>query len=88
MTFSDIIQLGILLVTVVALLWSQYSDRKQRRLSMFAEYTKRYQDIILLMPDNVYVGVGGLDALSLTTSATLFRPLQRGIPFVASRHFT
>lgn len=65
MIYSDIIQLGILLVTVAALLWSQYSDRKQRRLSMFAEYTKRYQDIILSMPDNVYLGVGELDALSL-----------------------
>ena len=65
MTSSDIIQLCILLVTVAALLWSQYSDRKQRRLSMFAEYTKRYQDIILSMPDNVYIGVGDLDAISL-----------------------
>ena len=65
MTLSDLIQLGLLLVTVAALLWSQYNDRKQRRLSMFAEYTKRYQDIILSMPDNVYMGIGELDALSL-----------------------
>lgn len=56
MTSSDIIQLGILFVTAVAVLWSQYSDRQQRKLSMFAEYTKRYQDIILSMPDSVLMG--------------------------------
>ncbi len=65
MTSSDIIQPCSLIATVAALLWSQCSDRKQSRLSMFAEYTKRYQDIILSMPDNVYSGVGELDALSL-----------------------
>lgn len=56
MTLSDLIQLGLLLVTVTALLWSQYSDRQQRKLSMFAEYTKRYQDVILSMPDCVLMG--------------------------------
>lgn len=65
MTSSDIIQLGILIATVAALLWSQCSDRKQRRLSMFAEYTKRYQNIILSMPNNVYMSTGELNALSL-----------------------
>lgn len=65
MTYSDLIQFGLLIVTVAALLWSQHSDRQQRRLSMFAEYTKRYQDIILSMPDNVYMGVGELNILSL-----------------------
>ena len=38
--------IGILTVTVAAVLYSLYSDRKQRRLMMFAEYTRRYQDMI------------------------------------------
>ena len=53
---DDLIQFGILIVTVVAVLYSQYSDRKQRRLAIFAEYTRRYQEIILQMPDEVYSG--------------------------------
>lgn len=60
MTLSYLIQLGLLLVTVAALLWSQYSDRQQRKLSMFAEYTKRYQDVILSMPDSVLMGIADI----------------------------
>lgn len=55
MTFSDKIQLGILLATVSTLLGSKYSDRKQQRLNMFAEYTKRCQYIIMDMPNNFYI---------------------------------
>lgn len=47
---------------------------------MFAEYTKRYLDIILSMLDNVYIGVGDLDALSLKTS----NPIST---FVVTRHY-
>lgn len=50
---DNLSQLGIRVVTVAAVLYSQYSDRKQHRLTMFAEYTRRYQDIIMQMPDDV-----------------------------------
>ena len=56
METSDIIQIGILLVAIIAIVFSQYSDRKQRKLQMYAEYTRRYQDIFMKMPDDIYNG--------------------------------
>ena len=65
MTVDSFIQLGILTVTVAAVLYSLYSDRKQRRLMMFAEYTRRYQDIMVQMPDDVCLGTAAVDARTL-----------------------
>lgn len=62
---DSLIQLGILILAVASILYSQYSDRKQRRLMMFAEYTRRYQDIIMQMPDNIYLGNAVLDGRTL-----------------------
>lgn len=56
MSISDIIQIGILLVAVVAILCSHLNERKQRKLQLFSEYTRRYQDIFLNMPDDIYSG--------------------------------
>lgn len=56
MSISDIIQIGILLVAVIAILCSHLSERKQRKLQLFSEYTRRYQDIFLNMPDDIYSG--------------------------------
>ena len=61
MEISDIIQIGILLVAIIAIVFSQYSDRKQRKLQMYAEYTRRYQDIFMKMPDDIYNGTASID---------------------------
>jgi hypothetical protein len=53
MEISDIIQLGIMLSTAVALLFTVLSFRKQLQLNFFAEYTKRYQEIILNLPESI-----------------------------------
>ena len=61
METNDYIQLGILMVAIIAIIFSQWSDRKQRKLEMYAEYTRRYQDIFMKMPDDIYTGKATID---------------------------
>ena len=56
MEIDNYIQAGMLLVAIIAIVFSQWSDRKQRKLQMYAEYTRRYQDIFMNMPDDIYTG--------------------------------
>ena len=53
MEIDNYIQAGMLLVAIIAIVFSQWSDRKQRKLQMYAEYTRRYQDIFMNMPDDI-----------------------------------
>ncbi|MBQ8058511.1 MAG: hypothetical protein IJ199_01665 [Prevotella sp.] len=54
MNIADFIQLGLLIVAIVSIYISQQKDTKQRKLQMFAEYTRRYQDIFLQIPDDMF----------------------------------
>lgn len=56
-----IIQMATLIIAVLAIVLSQWSDRKQRKLQMYAEYTRRYQDIFMNMPDDIYNGTAEID---------------------------
>lgn len=56
MNIDNYIQMGILIVAVFAIVFSQWSDRKQRKLQMYAEYTRRYEDLFRNMPDDIYNG--------------------------------
>ena len=53
MKTSDIIQLGIMLLTAGALFFMIWNFRKQLQLNFFAEYTKRYQEIFLNFPESI-----------------------------------
>lgn len=55
------IQAGLLLMAIIAVISSQWSDRKQRKLQMYADYTRRYQDIFMKMPDDIYDGTAAID---------------------------
>jgi hypothetical protein len=55
------IQAGLLLMAIIAVISSQWSDRKQRKLQMYADYTRRYQDIFMKMPDDIYDGAAAID---------------------------
>lgn len=59
---GDIIQLGMLLIAVITIICTQRIANKQNRLQMFAEYTRRYQEIFLNMPDDIYNGAATVDA--------------------------
>ena len=54
MEASDFIQLGMMLVTVIALIFTVWQFRKQLKLTFFADYTKRYQEIMLNLPESIY----------------------------------
>lgn len=61
MNIDNYIQMGILIVAVFAIVFSQWSDRKQRKLQMYAEYTRRYEDLFRNMPDDIYNGTAVID---------------------------
>lgn len=65
MEVADYIQLGLLIVAIVSIYISQKRDAKQRKLEMFAEYTRRYQDIFMNMPDDIYNGEARIDTRTL-----------------------
>lgn len=47
MQISDVIAFSALLVSVASLVVSWYVSNKTSRLSVFSEYTRRFQDIVL-----------------------------------------
>lgn len=54
MTPSDYIQLSTLLIAIIVLIVSVIQFKHQMRLSFFADYTKRYQEILLHLPNEIY----------------------------------
>lgn len=48
----NIIQLFLLIAAVGTIIFNQYNENKRHKLQFFAEYTRRYQDIILRMPED------------------------------------
>ena len=63
MNISEITAVGMLLATLGAIFITQCNANKQNkqmlkqsRMSLFAEYTRRYQDIMARMPASVYSG--------------------------------
>lgn len=59
-TISDYIQFGICIASLVTAIFScvaicntRKMAKRQYQFQFFAEYTKRYQDLILQMPDNL-----------------------------------
>ena len=59
---GEIIEFGMLLITAVTVICSQKAANKQNRLLMFAEYTRRYHDIFMNMPDEIFIGSAKVDA--------------------------
>ena len=71
MNIGDITSVGMLLATLGTIILTQCSAKKQNkqlfkqnelmlkqsRFALFAEYTRRYQDIILRMPETICSGV-------------------------------
>lgn len=61
MDIGDLIQAGMLFVAIIGLFYSWYADHRQRRYMLYSEYTKRYQDFFMKIPDDIYEGVASLD---------------------------
>lgn len=61
MNIEVLIQSGMLLVAVVTIIYTQYKDRQQNKIMMFSEYTRRYQEILIHMPESLFSDTGKLD---------------------------
>lgn len=75
-TYDTLVQAIIALLyagTIMATLYVSVKEIKnlnrqsfeQNRKNFFAEYTRRYQDIILAMPDGVFAGTAGVNSTTL-----------------------
>lgn len=53
MEINEWIQMGILLVAVIAIVFSLWQDNRQRRFRFFIEYTRRYQELVIYTPINL-----------------------------------
>jgi len=53
MNLTDFIQFVIMILTAVALIVTVRNFKKQLQLNFFAEYTRRYQGIILNFPETI-----------------------------------
>lgn len=74
METTDLIQFWILiitaigvLITAIALIITLRNFKRQLQLSFFADYTKRYQEIILNLPLNIYSNDFDYDQLDKET---------------------
>lgn len=52
--FATVIITGTgVLIALFTLVWQSYQTREQMKLNFFADYTKRYQEIVLHLPNNL-----------------------------------
>lgn len=65
MSIDNLIQIGMLFVAVMAIISTQINEQKQRKFALYAEYTRRYQDLFLCMPDDVYNGSAKIDSRTI-----------------------
>lgn len=64
MSTSDWIQFGALFIAIIGFGSSIYSLKKQIQVSIYSDYTRRYQDIILNFPENINEHTFDFDTLS------------------------
>ena len=50
------------LVAVITIVYTQYKDRRQNKILMFSEYTRRYQEILINMPESIFNGTEHINA--------------------------
>ena len=87
METSEIIQFGIMLTIAVALLVTIRNFRKQLQLSFFADYTKRYQDIILNLPESIHEECFRFDSLSKDEREKTLRYMRAYFDLCSEEYF-
>lgn len=53
MELEILIQTGMLLIAAITIVYTQYKDRRQNKIMLFSEYTRRYQELLINMPPNM-----------------------------------
>lgn len=66
MEYDELLQTGMFLVAAITVVYTQYKDRRQNKILMFSEYTRRYQEILINMPESIFDGTGSMDAKAKT----------------------
>lgn len=61
MEIEVLLQTGLFLVAVLTVIYTQVRDRQQNKMKMFSEYTKRYQEILMNMPESLFNKTNILD---------------------------
>ena len=87
METSDILQLGIMLSTAAALLFTVSNFRKQLQLNFFAEYTKRYQEIILRFPESINQDAFDFDTLQKNDRDITLRYMRAYFDLCSEEYF-
>lgn len=62
MSIDDLIQMGLLVIAILSVLCTLWIDRKQRRFQLYAEYTRRYHDFFMNIPEGIYNGTADMDS--------------------------
>ena len=62
MKIEILLQTGMFLVAVITIVSTQYKDRRQNKILMFSEYTRRYQEILINMPESIFNGTEHINA--------------------------
>jgi len=93
MTLADWIQSFFLFVTIITLIITVIHNRKQLqifnqqlKLNFFADYTKRYQDIILSFPENINENSFDFDKLPNEDRSHILK-YMRAYYFLCSEEF-
>lgn len=53
MKIEILLQTGMLLIAAITIVYTQYKDRRQNKIMLFSEYTRRYQELLINMPPNM-----------------------------------
>ncbi len=64
MEIEILLQTGMFLVAVITVVYTQYKDRRQNKILMFSEYTRRYQELLINMPESILSVEKGNDTKS------------------------
>ena len=63
MQMTEWIQLIALLVAIIVLIITIINFNNQMKLNFFADYTKRYQEIMLHLPEDIEINYNGFSEL-------------------------
>lgn len=63
MNITEWIQLISLLVAIIVLIITTNNFKNQMKLNFFADYTKRYQEIMLHLPEDIDINYNGFSEL-------------------------
>ncbi|MDF1821049.1 MAG: hypothetical protein P1U64_05740 [Alcanivoracaceae bacterium] len=90
MSLGEITQLVTIigvLITALALLFTIHSFKKQLQLNFFAEYTRRYQEIILNLPETINQPDFNFDALDSSSRDKSLRYMRAYFDLCSEEYF-